>query len=354
MTRQQRSPAARCAAAVAGVIVTAALVGACAGSSHAQGPATAVPSATAQAARPSRTPTRPAPKPTVGPIGSYAVKQVELSLVDRSRIGPDGSQVGPRDLPALVRYPEAAAATRSAARPAAGLFPLVVFAPGFLQCDGVYAHLLQAWASAGYVVAALTFPRTNCHLGAAADENDLQNQPGDVSFVIRSLLALSKRSKGPLAGLVNPREVAVAGHSDGGDTVAAVAGNTCCSDHLVVAAVVLAGAQWPPLGGKYFGTGSPPALFVQGSADPINPPSASVQLYQADTAGIRYYLDVLGAGHLTPYEGDDAQERLVAIVTIAFLNRYAAGERSAGAALARRGNVRGVAELVSGGRLPPS
>jgi hypothetical protein len=79
-----------------------------------------------------------------------------------------------------------------------------------------------------------------------------------------------------------------------------------------------------------------------------------MQLYQADTAGIRYYLDVFGAGHLTPYEGDDRQERVVARVTTAFLDRYVAAQRSARATLVRRGNVPGVAALVSGGRLPPA
>jgi predicted dienelactone hydrolase len=290
----------------------------------------------------------------VGALGTYAVGQLRLILVDQPRIGPDGSQVGPRRLPVLVRYPAAPGAARASARPAAGPFPLVVFAPGFLQCAGVYAHLLHAWTSAGYVVAAVTFPRTNCHLGAAADEDDLQNQPGDMAFVIRRLITLSRHPGGTLTGLVDSREIAVAGHSDGGDTVAALAANACCADHAVVAAVVLAGAEWPPLGGKYFGPGSPPALFVQGSADPINPPWASMQLYQADTAGIRYYLDVFGAGHLTPYEGDDRQERVVARVTTAFLDRYVAAQRSARATLVRRGNVPGVAALVSGGRLPPA
>ena len=69
-----------------------------------------------------------------------------------------------------IWYPRA----RGAARP----FPLLLFAPGFLQCPGAYSHLLQAWASAGYVVAAVNFPRTNCHLGTEAYEADLAPTPG--------------------------------------------------------------------------------------------------------------------------------------------------------------------------------
>jgi hypothetical protein len=95
-------------------------------------------------------------------------------------------------------------------------------------------------------------------------------------------------------------------------------------------------------------------LFVQGSADPINPPGASWQLYQADTTGPRYYLNVFGAGHLTPYEGDTAQERLVARVTTEFLDRFVAGQHGARTVMARLANQAGRAALVSGGRIPPS
>jgi dienelactone hydrolase len=299
--------------------------------------------------RPSGTPAavhRPPPKPPIGIIGRYTVGERTLRLAEGAHTGPGGSEVGPRRLPTLVRYP---------VRPAGGPYPLIVFAPGFLQCGGVYRDLLHAWASAGYVVAVVTFPRTNCLMGAAADEADLVNQPADVSYVISRLIALSARPSGALSGLIDRAKIAIAGHSDGGDTVAAAAADTCCADHRVAAAVVLAGAEWPPLPGHYFphAPPAPPMLFVQGSADPINPPWTSLQLYQADHTGPRYYLDVFGAGHLTPYEGDTAQERLVARVTTEFLDHYVAGQHPA-AAMTRLGDVPGVAVLVRGGRLPPA
>ncbi len=92
-----------------------------------------------------------------------------------------------------------------------------------MQCAAPYAPLLRAWASAGYVVAAVNFPRTDCRTGTAAYEPDVVNQPADMSYVITRLLALSGRTHGLLAGLLDPREVAVAGHSDGADTVASLA-----------------------------------------------------------------------------------------------------------------------------------
>ena len=66
-----------------------------------------------------------------------------------------------------------------------------------------------------------------------------------------------------------------------------------------------------------------------------------------------FYLDLYGVGHLTPYEGQAAPEPLVARTTIDFLDRYVAGQRPAGAAMRRAGDVADVASLVRGGHLPP-
>jgi dipeptidyl aminopeptidase/acylaminoacyl peptidase len=284
----------------------------------------------------------------VGTIGSYAVADRSFLLV-RSARGRDGAA---RALPTVVRYPVIPATAAAGGRLATGLFPLVVFAPGYLQCDGSYRFLLHAWASAGYVVAAVEFPRTNCR-ASSPDEADLVNQPRDVAHVIRRLLALSGRPHGVLSGLVDPAAIAVAGHSDGGDTVAALAANTCCRDHKVAAAVVLAGAEWPPMGGSYFPRGTPPILFVQGDADDINLPADSLQMYRSDTAGRRFYLDLYGADHLSPYEGRMSPEPIVARTTVEFLDRYLVGQRAAGAAMRRAGDVAGRAYLVGGGHLPP-
>jgi len=281
----------------------------------------------------------------VGTIGSYQVAGHQLVLVDRSRHG-----LGPRVLPTFVRYPVIPAA--ASGRLARGLFPLVVFAPGYTQCQGSYAALLNTWASAGYVVAGVDFPRTSCHV-ANPDENDLVNQPADMSFVIRQMLAASGQPRGFLAGLIAPGRIAVAGHSDGGDTVAAVAANACCRDPAVTAVMVFSGAEWPPMPGSYFTQATPPILFVQGDADDINPPADSVTMYQADTTGPRYYLDLFGQGHAPPYESHDPAALVVARVTVDFLDRYLAGSPRAASAMRRDANVTRAATLVSGSQLPP-
>ena len=315
---------------------------------------TAVPTAGESAKR--KVPAQPTASPTpravaAGAAGTYQVSERQMKFVEPAHTGPTGKHLGQRTLITDIWYP---AAQQPAGRPPArGPFPLLVFAPGFAQCVDTYSDLLNSWAGAGYVVAAVTFPRTNCSLGTNAYELDLVNQPQDTSYVLTRLLALSAQPDNLLSGLLNSHEIAAAGQSDGGDTVAALAANTCCTDNRLKAVAVLSGAEWSPMPGRYFAHGAPPMLFVQGSADVINPPWTSVQLYDADQAPDRYYLDLLGATHMMPYAGTNHVERLVARVTLAFFDRYVLGQAGATVTMARDGNISGTAALVSGGQPPP-
>lgn len=293
-----------------------------------------------------------------GTAGTYQVGEQELNLAEPAHQGPTGQYLTQRMLVIDIRYPRARGP--GGPRPARGPFPVIMFAPGFMQCDSPYSDLLNAWVSAGYVVAAVNFPRTDCRVGAAAYEPDLVNQPADMSYALSSLLALAGQRGNLLSGLLNTRQVGAAGQSDGGDTVAALAANACCADHRLRAVAVLSGAEWPPMPGPYFpagagagaGAGAPPMIFVQGSADTVNPPWTSVQLYRADHEHARYYLDLFGATHTVPYWGTNKVERIVARVTLAFFDRYLLGAASALPVMTSAGNVPGAA-LVSDGQLPP-
>jgi predicted dienelactone hydrolase len=260
----------------------------------------------AAAAHTTASPARPR-----GPTSSPASIGLRvLRFVDKSRVAVfrDGIR-RPRTLVTYVRYP------RSGQPP----FPLIVFGHGFALLPGVYAKLLGAWAQAGYVVAAPVFPVENEHAPGGPDESDLVNQPGDMSFVISRLLAADANRSSVLHGLIDPARVAVAGHSDGAETAFAVAYERHYVDHRVRAAVILSGAILPPDSlsvGK-----TPPLLAVQGTADPINPPSATYGLFGA-VSRPRFLLRLLRAGHLPPYTTDERQLGLVERVTIAFLDRY--------------------------------
>jgi dienelactone hydrolase len=287
----------------------------------------------------------------VGRFGSFPVAQRLVTFTEPAHAGPAGGTLGPRRLLTQVLYPRAVAldTARGHPPPARGALPMLVFAPGFMQCGTPYRHLLRSWASAGFVVVVVNFPHADCRAGSAATESDLQNEPADLSYVITRMLNLSTAANGPFAGLIAGHEIGIAGQSDGGDVVAAIGANSCCADRRVAAVAVLSGAEWPPMAGSYFGRRPVPMLFAQGSADTINPSGCSVVLYQADPARARYYLDLFGASHTGPYWGANQYERIVARVTLAFFDRYVLGQSAAGQAMRGDGTVPGLATLLSDG-----
>jgi dienelactone hydrolase len=286
--------------------------------------------------------TQPAP-------GPYAVGLITLHLVDRSRTIelPNGERV-PRPLETIVRYPASAAGAPGRPAPPIGdqRFPLIVFGHGFDVGPGLYARLLHYWASRGFVVAAPIFPLENPDAPGGPNESDLPNQPADMRFVISSLLERSAEPGGPLSGLIDPREVAVAGQSDGGDTALAVAYDPPYRDPRVRAAVILSGAEIPMLPSFQIAPGGPPLLATQGTDDPINPPSATDAFFDSAPAP-KFLLELIGASHLPPYSTDTAQLEIVERVTVAFLDYYLERRQAALRELLRAGAVPGIASLIA-------
>jgi dienelactone hydrolase len=260
----------------------------------------------------------------------------------------NGAVIGARRLLTQVRYPLAHQAANTA-RPAKGPFPMIVFAPGFMQCGTPYSDLLHYWATAGYVVVVVNFPYSDC-LVASPTENDMLNQPHDMSYVITRMLALSRAKHGLFSGLLNRAQIGLAGQSDGGDTVAAIAANSCCTDRRVKAVAVESGAEWAPMRGSYFTRPVVPILFSQGSADTINPAGCSVTMYQADRAKPNFFLYLLGASHTGPYWGNNPYEQVVARVTLAFFDRYVLHQARAGRTMLLDGDMPALSSLFQDGQ----
>jgi dienelactone hydrolase len=282
---------------------------------------------------------------------AFAAGEIVVRFTDRTRsIALRGQPRRPRVLLTVIRYPAAGAPSRADvpdAAPArgAGPFPLIVFAHGFATPPAPYAPLLRAWARAGYVVAAPIFPLENAHAPGGPQEGDLVNEPGDLSFVISALLAASAAARGPLAGLVRPDAIAVAGQSDGGEAALAVAYDRAYRDPRVRAAVLLSGARIPGRGFRA-ATASPPLLATQGTADAVDPPRFTRAFFRIAQAP-KYLLTLIGASHLGPYTNAQPQERIVERVSVAFLDGYLEGVSGTPQRIVALGDVRGRATVTA-------
>jgi len=233
-------------------------------------------------------------------------------FVDRSRTIrlPDGRRV-PRTLDTTVRYPATG-----------GSYPLIVFAHGFALTPVTYEALLSAWARASYVVAAPWFPLEKANAPGGPKESDLVNEPRDISFVISRLLALNGRTGGVLAGRIDPTQIAVAGHSDGGVAAIARAYGRHLRDRRLRAAIVMSGAELPGMGA--FPRGGPALLAMQGTADAINSPGTTASYFRLARRP-KFLVWLLGAGHRPPYTVQEPQLGIVEAATTAFFDHYLKG-----------------------------
>jgi len=350
---ERRSRAARLAAAgalalalawlavTAGARPPAALAGtggtvAPSGSGHPSGPGTG---------------TTTTPPPALRP-GANTVGLRVLTFVDRTRTARfHTGAVEPRTLVTQVRYPARGEGAGNdvpdaAVLRAAGPYPLIVFGPGFAETGTIYKRLLDAWARAGYVVAAPAFPLTQTHVPGGRRERDLINQPADMSFVITSMLAEDAKAGSFLHGLIDRRLVAIAGQSDGAATALAAAYDPSFADPRIRAAMILSGAELTLIDDDIpFPTEGPPLLAVQGTEDPLNEPSATRRYFELAPEP-KFLLMLLGASHLPPYTSQQPYLGVVEEVTIAFLDHYLRDDDATIASIRELGNITGVARLT--------
>ncbi len=121
-----------------------------------------------------------------------------------------------------------------------GPYPLLVYSHGFSSSRAGGAYLARHMASLGYVVAAMDFPLTNMRAPGGPQVKDVVNQPGDVKFVIDSMLAASQK-EGVLQGLVDPARIGVFGLSLGGLTTELVSFHPELRDPRIGASLSIAG-----------------------------------------------------------------------------------------------------------------
>jgi predicted dienelactone hydrolase len=205
---------------------------------------------------------------------------------------------------------------------AAGPFPMVLFAHGHGGTPADYLADIMGWTSRGYVVAAPAFPLSNRRAHGGPSYADLTSQPGDLSYVLTRVLQLSADPGSWMHNLVDARRVGAIGHSEGAWTVLALAGDSCCRDTRVKAAVVLAGEMATGFPKPFYTKGAPPLLFVHARDDDVVPYRNGAAAYDAAPMP-KYFLSVATGGHVAPYEasGDPTNNAVLEVVND-FLDRY--------------------------------
>lgn len=327
------------------------------------------------------TPTAASPRQAHHTV-SYGVGVTRCTFVDPTRgvlnyaTRPPSPLSSVRTLVTEIRYPtlqpSAGLVETPGAVPAsvAGGLPMIVFAHGYDVMPDTYAPLLDAWVRAGFVVAAPIFPDENRLAVArqypANTENDIWNEPADLAFVASQLViasAVVTANCRAVHGLINANELALAGHSDGATAVAMLAfargldrqGVTYQSLRVPLdfrAAAVMSGQEdgvdpYTPL------PPDPALLVIQSARDQCNRASNAVKLYRDLHQSNKWFLELLTAHHLPPFDGvDQSAFGVVAQTSTRFFQIALAGAYPRSTLVTLGAQDPAVARMVYDGRGP--
>lgn len=146
--------------------------------------------------------------------------------------------------------------------------PLVIYSHGFMSFRQEGLYLVRFLASHGYTVVAADYPLTGFHAPDGAVMTDIINQPGDISFLIDTLLARNEDSQDALFNTIDPHRIAVAGVSLGGMTSTLASFHQRLLDPRIAATVSIAGpaSMFTP---EFYTSRQIPYLLVYGDTDSL-------------------------------------------------------------------------------------
>ncbi len=189
--------------------------------------------------------------------GPHAVVREQLTLVDERRRLAGATQVdAPRSIDLRIWYPERA--------PAAA--PLVLYSHGMMGSYDEGVHYAEHFASHGYTFVAPNFPYTNFSNGQQANAVDVINQPGDIAFILDTLLQRNEDSDDPLYQRIDSEKIVAMGLSLGGMTTHMLAFDPLRADARFDAAVAIA-APSEMFSAKFFATRDIPYLAIAAPQD---------------------------------------------------------------------------------------
>jgi Platelet-activating factor acetylhydrolase, isoform II len=286
------------------------------------------------------------------PIGHYGVAQVQKPFMRSSR-----------PLTTTIYYPIVPPRRAGTSGPR---FPLILFSHGLGAFPGAYQNILMSWASAGYVVAAPTYPLSNINVAMpptgspsrVAGFHDVTNQVLDAKFVIGKVLEADRTNQlvgGTTGKVINEKRIGASGHSLGGITTYGLVYRTCCRDNRVKAAIPMsacAGVVANPA--AYFGGTPTPLLIAHSDTDAEISYRFAIQAFGAAQPPKRL-LTFFGADHNIPFTGNvppgyppstATKVEVLKHATVDFWDRYLKDDQKALQRLSNDVAVQGV-NLVS-------
>ncbi len=139
--------------------------------------------------------------------------------------------------------------------------PLLVYSHGFMSFHQEGLYLVRFLASHGYTVVAVNYPLTNFFAPGKPLISDVVNQPGDVSFLITTILQRNADASDVLHNTIDEKKIAVAGVSLGGMTSTLVTFHRKVRDPRIAAAISIAGPAGMFTSG-FFSSASTPFLMI--------------------------------------------------------------------------------------------
>jgi predicted dienelactone hydrolase len=148
--------------------------------------------------------------------------------------------------------------------------PLLVYSHGFMSFHEEGKYLTRFLASHGYTVVSVDYPLTNFFAPGKPKLADVVNQPGDVSFLIDTMLKRNADKNDALFNTIDPKKIAVDGVSLGGMTSTLVAFHRQVLDRRITAAISTAGPA-AMFTAAFFTSNKIPFMMIGGSGDAMVP-----------------------------------------------------------------------------------